>query len=47
MQEMVLLSTLMASVMFVQFSNQNEDSTNHTNGKCHVFPLMITMLTVM
>ena len=36
----------MASVMYLQFNNQKEDNTKHTKGKCHIFPPMINMLTI-
>jgi hypothetical protein len=33
--------------MCVHFSMQEEDIIEHTNGKCHVFTLMINELTIM
>jgi hypothetical protein len=35
----ILLSILMACVICLQFSRQEEDILEHTNGMCHVFTI--------
>ena len=39
-------SILISIVMYLHFSMQEEDIIEHTNGKCHVFTLMINELTI-
>ena len=39
----MLLSVLMASVTCLQFSMQEEDITEHTNGKCHLCTLLVNL----